>query len=146
MVYSWRELAALRAWPRPEFVLSEEGWFHKLRRLRRFMRPGTTYADLPVLVSTRLFRPDLVVFLTVDPLTACARKLQRWGVRVTPEELVKQYERSAALGQWEEDDLTRIDLDQASAAVGLRYVELNYTEDLDLLEGLIPILEGLRGQ
>ena len=139
--YAWREELAWRASPQPEFIVSDEGWFHKLRRIRRFLRPDLAYLDLPASVRRRLFRPDIVVFVTADEYVICARKLRRKGEDVTPEALAAQHARSGALGQWGERELTTRDLEQAAASDGLRYVEIDYRDDFDVASELLPILE-----
>ena len=144
MADAWRQEAVARLRRRPEFVLLEEGWFHKLRRLRQVVDPSTTYRDLPEAVRRRLLNPDLVVFVTADPVVTCKRKLQRSGRPITPEEIALQYARSGARGQWEEDALTRLDLEQASAAAGVPHIEIEYGEDFDVAATLIPLLERAR--
>lgn len=142
--HAWREEAVARMPLRPDFVLSEEGWFHKLRRLRRFLPPGTTYLDLPPAARQRAFRPDVVLFLTADPMEVCRRKLTRSGGPITPESLARQFERSGARGQWEEDGFSRVDLAQASVEVGLQPIEFVYDADFDVAGELVPMLERLR--
>jgi len=86
----------------------------------------------------------VVLFLTADPMVVCERKLVRSGKPVTPESLERQYQRSGELGQWEEDCYTRIDLQQASAEMGLHHVEVAYGPDFDEATDLLPLLERLR--
>jgi len=142
--HAWREEIVARLVPPPDFVLVEEGWYHKMRRLRRFLGHEVTYRDLAPDVRAGLFGADFVVFLTADPLEVCRRKLQRWGVPVTPEELARQYARSEALGQWREDAYTRDDLQQAAESDGLRFVELVYGDGFDVVGELVPLLERMR--
>ena len=144
--HAWAEEAALRAPGPAEYVLAEEGWFHKLRRLRKIVEPTTTFDDLPAAVRARLFRADAVVFLTADPEVICERKLRRTGRAVTARSLREQHERMAHRGQWAEDELTRKDLAQAVEANGLCRLEIDYGPSFDVAIELVPVLEQLRAE
>ena len=91
-----------------------------------------------------MLKPDVVLFLTAEPMVVCERKLTRTGKPVTPESLKWQYERSGAQGQWEEDGYTRIDLEQAATETGLHREEVAYTPEYDEASELLPLLESLR--
>lgn len=144
VLYAWREEFATRSQVLPDFVLIEEGWFQKLRWMRKVAGPTVTYGELPARVRRGFLRADVVLFLTADPMVVCERKLVRSGKPVTPESLERQYQRSGELGQWEEDCYTRIDLQQASAEMGLHHVEVAYGPDFDEATDLLPLLERLR--
>lgn len=131
LVHAWRDAVITRSMRGQRVVIDEEGWFHKLRQLRRVMGSDIAFADLPESVSRRHFDADLVLLLTADPAQICARKLRRKGKRVTPETLAQQYADSAALGQWDELARTRHDLEQAAALRLQRFVEIDYGESFD---------------
>ena len=141
--YGWASAAAARQPHPPRFVLAE-GWFHKLRRVRKLVGPETTFLHLPLSVRSRLGMPDLVLLVTADPMVICQRKLKRAGEAVTPEALERQYARSGARGLWDEDRLTRIDLQQAASETGLRFVEIDYGPEYDVAGELVPLLESFR--
>lgn len=141
--YGWASAAAARRPLPPRFVVAE-GWFHKLRRVRKLLGRETTFLDLPLSVRSRLGMPDLVLLVTADPMVICQRKLKRSGTPVTPEALERQYARSGARGQWDEDRLTRIDLQQAASETGLRFVEIDYSPEYDVAGELVPLLESFR--
>lgn len=141
--YGWAAAAAARLPQPPRFVLAE-GWFHKLRRVRKLVEPDTTFARLPAYVRRGLSMPDLVLFVTADPMIICERKLMRSGGSITPQSLERQYARSAARGQWEEDGFTRIDLEQAAAEANLRFIEVDFGPDYDVAGDLVPLLESLQ--
>ena len=141
--YGWASAAAARLPQPPRFVVAE-GWFHKLRRVRKLLGRETTFRDLPASVRGRLGMPDLVLLVTADPMVICQRKLKRSGQPVTPESLERQYARSGERGQWDEDRLTRIDLEQAASETGLRFVEIDYGPEYDVAGELVPLLESFR--
>ena len=141
--FAWQEEVAMRTAPPPELLLAEEGWFHKLRRLRRLLGTDVTFSELPEGIRRRLFRADAVVIMTADPMEICARKLRRRGRDVTDSSLAQQYAQSAALGQWEELDLTRQDVRQAAEMHGLAYVEIDYRHGYDVETELLPALRGI---
>jgi hypothetical protein len=143
IVHAWRDAAVVRSLPGRRVVIVEEGWFHKLRQLRRVTRTNTTFADLPERVGRRHFKADLVVLLTADATEICARKLRRRGRPVTPETLAQQYVESGALGQWDEYAKTRLDLEQAAASHQQRFVEIDYGDGFDLERDLVPHLRWL---
>ncbi len=138
--YAGRELAAARSVPRPDVLVSDEGWFHKLRRLRRLVDSDMSFADLPRAARESLFGADLVVFVTADPMEICRRKLRRKGVPETKASIAEQYAKSDRLGQWQEEALSRRDLDQAVAMLNVSYVEIDYRPDFDLERDLLPHL------
>ncbi len=138
--YAGRELAAARSVPRVDVLVSDEGWFHKLRRLRRLVGSETSFADLPRDARETLFGADLVVFVTADPMEVCRRKLRRKGIAETEASIAKQYAESDRLGQWQEEGLSRRDLEQAAAMLGVTYVEIDYRPDFDIELELLPHL------
>lgn len=141
--YAWLEEQALRVSPAPSYVLSDEGWYHKLRKIRRFARSTVGFGDLPISVRERIFRADVVVLLSADPSEVCARHLRRNNIPVTADTLARQYERSPALGQWQEHELTREDLRQATGVTQVHVVEIDYRPDFDVAAELLPELRRL---
>jgi hypothetical protein len=141
VMQAWRERIVAREGQRDRVVIAEEGWFHKLRQLRRLARPGLSYGSLPGAVRRRIARADLVLFLTADTEALCARKLRRKGIAVTPETLRRQYRESEALGQWTEHLHTQSDLRQAADEHRVRYEVIDYHERFDLEVDLLPLLE-----
>ncbi len=138
---AWRERIVARTKSRDCVVIVEEGWFHKLRQLRRFSGSGLSYGSLPAAVRRRVARADLVLFMTADSDALCARKLRRKGMPVTPETLRRQYLESEALGQWNEHLHTQFDLRQAADEHQVRFEVLDYHERFDLEADLLPVLE-----
>jgi hypothetical protein len=143
VVHAWRDAAVERSLRGRNVVIIEEGWFHKLRQLRRITRTETTFAELAGRLGRRRVEADLVVLLTADATEICARKLRRKGRPVTPETLARQYAKSAALGQWDEYARTRLDLEQAAARFQQRFVEIDYGATFDFERDLVPHLPSL---
>lgn len=141
VMQAWRERIVARVGHRDRVVIAEEGWFHKLRQLRRLARPGLSYGSLPGAVRRRIARADLVLFLTADTEALCARKLRRKGIAVTPETLRRQYLESEALGQWNEGLHTQVDLRQAADEHQVRHEVIDYHEHFELEDDLLPLLE-----
>ncbi len=138
VAHAWREAVTVRR--APQVVLASTGWYHKLRRIRRFHHGQRSFAELPAAAKRRLFDVDLVLLVHADPATICARKLRRSGTEVTPETIARQYARSDARGQWDEYALTRRDLEEAAELHGQRFMEIDYRDDFDLERDLIPHL------
>jgi hypothetical protein len=142
---AWLEEEADRLIDRSMIALAEEGWYHKLRHLRRLLGRDVAFLDLPAASRQHLFRADVVIHVTADPMEICARKLRRNGREVTPDTLAEQYARSGARGQWQEQALTRRDLDQAAGSRGLRVIEIDYGPHFDVDRDLVPTVTGLAG-
>ena len=140
VVHAWRERIIARQASPDCIVVSEEGWFHKLRQLRRFAGPRLSYGSLPGPLRRRIARADLVLFLTAETDVLCARKLRRKGIPVTPETLRRQYLESEALGQWSEHLNTQFDLRQAANEHQVRYEVVDYHESFDFEDDLLPLL------
>jgi hypothetical protein len=138
--FAWLEEEADQLTDRPRIALAEEGWYHKLRHVRRLLGRDVAYLDLPLASRQHLFRADVVIHVTADPMEICARKLRRNGREVTPESLAEQYARSGARGQWQEQDLTRRDLAQAAGSRNLRVFEIDYGPGFDVGRDLIPLV------
>ena len=139
-------LAAREAWARRYLtsdvvVLSEEGWFHKLREFRRLTGSDTSFADLAVAARARLFYADLVILLTAEPEVVCARKLRRRGIEVTPESVARQYAASRALGQWDEHRKSVRDLEEAATKATCDFQVIDYRPGFDVVAELVPLLE-----
>ena len=141
VVQAWRVRIVARQLDPECVVIVEEGWFHKLRQLRRIARPGLSYGSLPAALRRRIARTDLVLFLIADTEELCARKLRRKGIPVTRETLRRQYLESEALGQWNEYLHTQVDLRQAAAEHQVRHEVIDYHERFDLANDLLPLLE-----
>lgn len=141
--YAWREEIARRQAPSGAILLSQEGWYHKLRKIRKALRPGVCFGDLPPAVRRSAFRADTVIFINPHPRRICERKLRRKGEPVTAETLARQYTWTKQLGQWDEADRTRHDLRDAARLHGLRYLEIDYGDDFDVEAELLPELARL---
>ena len=62
---------------------------------------------------------------------------------MTPATLAQQYADSARLGQWDEYDRTRRDLEQAAERRQQRFVEIDYEEGFEVERDLGPHLRRL---
>ena len=140
LMQAWRERIVAHRGLRDCVVIVEEGWFHKLRQLRRLAGSGLSYRTLPGALRRRVARAHLVLYLTADDDTVCARKLRRRGIPVTPETLRRQYLESEALGQWREHLHTSFDLREAAAESQLRYEVIDYHDGFNLESDLLPLL------
>jgi len=141
VMQAWRERIVARDGGPGSIVIAEEGWFHKLRQLRRMVDAGLSYGSLPAALRRRIARAALVLFLTADTEALCARKLRRKGIPVTAETLRRQYVESEALGQWNEHLHTQFDLRQAAQEHQVRHEVIDYHEHFDLENDLLPLLE-----
>ena len=141
--YAFQEERARRARVPPRVVVSANGWYHKLRQVRRLLDPSLRFEHLPGSVQRELFRASVVVHVTADPLEICARKLRRSGEDVTECSLAAAYERAAEAGQWQEYGPSREDLEQAARSRGLKVIEIVYDDGYSVERELLPMLIGL---
>ena len=141
--YAFQEERANRAPRQPRVVVSGNGWYHKLRHVRRLVGKDLRFDDLPRRVRSELFRASIVVHVTADPMDVCARKLRRRGEDVTQSSLAAAYERAAERGQWQEEEQSREDLEQAARSHGIEVIEIVYRDGYCVERELMPTLIGL---